>query len=119
MLFNEDSQILRNILDNEIVLHLYSNDINLNKVTTVSDFVQPINFIQRILYDVFWDIDNDTAFIEEDIFFDGPIGKVYGYFTTSNNNLMWAERFTDGPYNIQSNEDKIKLEIALLLKECK
>jgi hypothetical protein len=37
--------------------------------------------------------------------------NVYGYYVvrTSDNKLMWAERFTDGPYPIQNNNDSIRV----------
>lgn len=38
--------------------------------------------------------------------------SVYGYYITSNvgsQQLVWAERFTDGPYTITNNGDSIKI----------
>lgn len=37
--------------------------------------------------------------------------NVYGYYVTNAGGtvLMWAERFTDGPYNIANNGDKIEV----------
>jgi hypothetical protein len=47
--------------------------------------------------------------------FTGALGNVYGYYTTraSSGDLVYAERFTDGPYNIVNNGDQIKLAASL------
>jgi len=43
--------------------------------------------------------------------FTGVVGNVYGYFVTrdTSNDLMWSERFTNGPYNVQNNGDEVKV----------
>lgn len=43
--------------------------------------------------------------------FTGALGNVYGYYLTRNSDghLIWAEKFSDGPYNIQNNGDTIKV----------
>lgn len=37
--------------------------------------------------------------------------NVYGYYVTNSGGtiLMWAERFSDGPYNVVNNGDKIEV----------
>lgn len=43
--------------------------------------------------------------------FTGALGNVYGYFIVGDTSgrLKWAERFSNGPYNIQNNGDAIKI----------
>lgn len=50
--------------------------------------------------------------------FTGALGNVYGYYVTETTGgaLQWAERFTDGPYNIQNNGDQIKVTPAVTLE---
>lgn len=50
--------------------------------------------------------------------FTGNLGNVYGYYFngTTSTTLMWAERFSDGPYNIFNNGDQIKLTPQLTLE---
>lgn len=50
--------------------------------------------------------------------FDEPIGEVYGYFVTQlpTGELVWAERFENGPYRIQTVGDKIKVTPRLTLE---
>ena len=49
--------------------------------------------------------------------FTGALGSVYGYFfvQATSGILMWAERFTDGPYAISNNGDQILLTPRLEL----
>ena len=49
--------------------------------------------------------------------FTGAAGNVYGYFVTqaTSGALMWAERFTDGPYNIANNGDEIRITPRITL----
>lgn len=44
---------------------------------------------------------------------------VYGYFLTqvTSGKLMWAERFTDGPYTIVNNGDAIKVTLNMNVKK--
>ena len=111
--------LLKSITDKVLLLHLYSNDVDLVGVKNVADFEQPINFKQRSLYDIFWSVEDEIAYIEEEVVFDAPVGKVYGYFTTVDNELLWAERFKEAPLNIENRGDKIKFDITLAMKECK
>jgi hypothetical protein len=43
--------------------------------------------------------------------FSGPVGNVYGYYLTQgvSGKLVAAERFANGPYNIQNDGDQIKV----------
>jgi hypothetical protein len=45
--------------------------------------------------------------------------SVYGYFVTqvSSGVLMWAERFTDGPYTIVNNGDEIRITPQVTLAD--
>ena len=45
--------------------------------------------------------------------------SIYGYYVTqaSSGVLMWAERFTDGPYTIVNNGDEIRITPKLTLAD--
>jgi hypothetical protein len=51
------------------------------------------------------------AYAQQTFTFTGNLGNVYGYYMTqaSSGTLVFAERFTDGPYNIVNNGDQIKI----------
>lgn len=50
--------------------------------------------------------------------FTGAVGNIYGYYITrrTTGELMWAERFNNGPYNIQNNGDEIRITPRLSLE---
>ena len=50
--------------------------------------------------------------------FTGAAGNVYGYYVTrdTGGELMWAERFTNGPFDITTNGDEIKITPRLTLE---
>jgi hypothetical protein len=50
--------------------------------------------------------------------FTGSVGNVYGYYVTrdTGGELLWAERFTNGPFDIQTNGDEIKITPRLTLE---
>jgi hypothetical protein len=54
---------------------------------------------------------SSAAAAEQTFNFTGALGNVYGYFVVQavSGKIMWAERFTNGPYNIQNNGDQIKV----------
>jgi len=111
-------ELLKGIINSGLLLHLYNNNVDLKEVESASEFIQPLGFKQRFLYSTFWDVEKETAYIEEDLFFDTAVGEVYGYFITVNNHLLWAERFKDAPLVIANRGDKIKFDITLVMKEC-
>lgn len=58
-----------------------------------------------------------ASYAQQTFTFSGALGNVYGYYVTqsSSGTLMWAERFSDGPYNIANNGDQIKITPRLEL----
>lgn len=58
---------------------------------------------------------SSAAYAQQIFTFTGALGNVYGYYVveTSDGTICWAERFTDGPYNIQNNGDQIKVTPAI------
>lgn len=52
-----------------------------------------------------------AVYPEQTFTFTGALGNVYGYYIvgTTSGKLKWAERFTNGPYNIATNGDQIKV----------
>lgn len=53
----------------------------------------------------------EAAYPEQTFTFTGNLGNVYGYFMTrvTSGDLIYSERFTDGPYNIAGNGYQIKV----------
>lgn len=59
-----------------------------------------------------------AAYPEVVFTFTGIAGNVYGYYVTQTTSgfIMWAERFTTGPYDIQNNGDQIKITPQITLE---
>lgn len=54
---------------------------------------------------------SSAAYPEQVFTFTGALGNVYGYFLKqrTSGKLVYAERFTNGPYNVQNNGDQVKV----------
>ena len=54
---------------------------------------------------------SSIAFAEQTFTLTGALGNVYGYFIVqeTSGKILWAERFSNGPYDIQNNGDQIKV----------
>lgn len=59
-----------------------------------------------------------AAYPQQTFTFTGNLGNVYGYWVaqTTSGKIMWAELFTDGPYNIVNNGDQIKVTVQITLE---
>lgn len=65
-----------------------------------------------------WVVDGSSAAYPQQTWtFTGPVGNVYGYAVTtqSSNILVMAEKFSDGPYNILSSGDIIRVTLSISL----
>ena len=51
--------------------------------------------------------------------FTGSVGNVYGYYVVgvTSGTLLWAERFTDGPYNVTTAGDTIRVTPRITLQD--
>ena len=102
----------------DFILHLFINDIVPKKATTLSDLkeAQGFGYSERILYGIFWQDSYDGLKSMEDIFtFTGKAGKVYGYYITSDDVLIFVEKFKDGPYKVKNAGDQITIKTNLVL----
>lgn len=59
-----------------------------------------------------------AAYPEHTFAFTGAAGNVYGYYVVQavSGALMWAERFTNAPLNIQNNGDEIRITLQITLE---
>ncbi len=58
-----------------------------------------------------------ASYAQQTFTFTGAANSIYGYYVTQANSstLMWAERFSDGPYAIVNNGDAVKITPVLEL----
>lgn len=100
----------------ELTLRLYSNDYDPNFASVSDQFeeVSEINgYTSQTLDASDWFINDGLAEHSTKVWnFTGSVGNVYGYYATvSSGEVVFAERFSNGPYNIASSGDIIRVTI--------
>lgn len=101
-----------------LVLRLYSNDVTPAETDTAVTYTEVTGggYASKTLTGASWNAPTtgDPSYIDYAIqtwTFTGAVGNVYGYYLTrsTGGELVYAERFTAAPYNIQNNGDKINV----------
>lgn len=108
----------------DLVLRLYSSDTTPSESDTEATYTEVTGggYSAANITAASWTITpgNPTtaAYPEVTFAFTGAVGNVYGYYVTqvTSGSLMWAERFTNGPFNIQNNGDEIKITPQITLE---
>ncbi len=107
---------LKLILSRELILRLYTNNINLDYYLEIDDFKEATggDYTTIILEVDGWKFgfkaDDPIATYPEQVFsFKGPVGLVYGYYLTNEdgNIVRWAEKFADVPYDVLRMGDTV------------
>jgi len=101
----------------DLTIHLYTGVTPITETMVVGDFTElPVaNGYASIPLTGTWTItEADPSLAEHtlvDWTFTGTVGNVHGYFVTraTGGELMWAEEFTNGPYDIQTASDQIRI----------
>ena len=116
--------LLRKITGHEpqgdLVLHLYINNYIPNENSALKSFdeVNGAGYAPKIMWGVMWD-EKTTYFENTEIFEFGDVIKkfsVYGYYATGRGQLIFAERFDDGPYKIQIKGDKVEVKVRMEIR---
>jgi len=103
----------------DIVLRLYTNDVTPTANSIHGDFTalaSASGYAPITLTATSWTIVSGTATYPQQTFtFTAGVGNVYGYYvsTATSNELLLVERFDNGPYNIASNGDQIKITLGV------
>lgn len=108
-------------------MRLYANNVIPTETSTVATFTEVANGLGyttggQSLIPGSWSVvsgnPSQAEHTELTWTFTGAAGLVYGYFVTrdTGGELMWAERFTNGPFNITVNGDQIKVTPRLTLE---
>ena len=116
--------ILNKTLPQNVVLRLYSNNVTPAETDVAATYTEVTGFgyTSVTLPGTSWTITpgnpTSASFAQQTFTFTGSFGNVYGYFMTqlTSGFIMWAERFTDGPYNIVNNGDQIKITPVITLE---
>lgn len=101
----------------DLKLRLFENNYTPVEASVVGDFTEATfsGYAAITLTGASWTLttaDPAVADYAQQTFTASAAGNsVYGYYVTNNAGtvLMWAERFTDGPYTITGNGDVVKV----------
>lgn len=108
----------------DLVIHLYGNDQTPVETDLIGDYTEISGggYAAVNLTAGSWVVTSGTPtsadYPQITWTFTGAVGNVYGYYVTrqTGGELMWAERFTNGPFNIQNNGDVIRVTPRLTLE---
>lgn len=107
------------------VLKLYSNNYTPAETDTAANFTELSGngYAAINLTAASWTITAgdpcDATYPLQTFTFSGAAGNVYGYYIVgqTSGTLLWAEKFTDGPYNITAAGDTIKVTPKFQFKD--
>lgn len=105
-----------------LILKLYSNDYTPNSDSDSNTFTEVTTgngYTSKTLTGSTWSIaDGVATYPQQTWTFTGAVGNVYGYYvTTSSGTVVFAERFSSGPFNIASNGDVIRVTISFSITQ--
>lgn len=101
-----------------LVLRLFTNNVTPGETDTAGTYTEASGFgySALTLTGASWGSPSEgapssIAYAQQTFTFTGALGNVYGYYLTrsTSGRIAYAERFSDGPYNIANNGDQIKI----------
>lgn len=107
-----------------LVLRLYTNDYTPVEGTVEADLTDASGsgYAEEVLTPASWTTTTgdptESVYPQVTFAFTGALGNVYGYMLeqATSGKVVWAERFTNGPYNVQNNGDEIKVTPKITLE---
>lgn len=101
----------------DLVLHLFTNNIVPSESDTAGTYTEAYGsgYASISLTGANWTIaegePSEASYPQQTFTFTGALGNVYGYYLTraTSGRIAYAERFSDGPYNVAASGDQIKL----------
>lgn len=120
-----EEKLLKYMLNNSAALdqalHLYFNDPTISQSSVVGDFseVAAAGYSAVTLSGASWTFSTATASYPEQTFTLSTNATAYGYYvTTTSNDLLWAERFTNAPFNLPGSGGQIAITLNITLSDC-
>jgi len=108
----------------DLVIKLYSSDTTPAETDTVATYTETSGggYSDETLVAANWTVTpgapTSASYPEVVFAFTGAAGNIYGYYIVQavSGDLVWAERFTNGPFNVQNNGDEIKVTPNITLE---
>jgi hypothetical protein len=112
-----------NISTTEILLvKLFTNNTTLSVNDTAASYTEVVNgtggYSYKTLSASSWNVSgNIAAYPSQTWTFTGAVGNIYGYYVIrqTTGDLVFSEKFSGGPYNVQTNGDNISVTINLTI----
>lgn len=106
-----------------LILKLFTNNVTPGEASVAADLTEAAGsgYSSITLTGASWTVSGTAptqiAFAQQTFTFTGALGNVYGYFLVraTGGELVVAERFSDGPYNVANNGDTIKVTPVLTM----
>lgn len=107
----------------DLILRLYTNNKVPSAGDSISSFVEASGsgYAANNLVANDWVIESGdptiASYPQVTFGFTGSLGDVYGYYVTqeTSNVVMFAEKFSNGPFNIQNSGDEIRINLRFVL----
>jgi len=101
-----------------LLLKLFSNNVTPSEIDTVLTYTEVTGggYTYKTLTPSTWSVAGGSANYPAQTFtFTGAVGNVYGYYVVraTTGDLVFAERFATGPFNVQTNGDNISVTLNL------
>lgn len=111
------SRMLNKSATGDVKIQLYSSNTTPAESDTISTYTLITDPAAITLTGASWTVTTGTASYSQQTFTFTGANTVYGYVVTNSagTTLLWAEKFTDGPYSIPSGGGTIKITPSISL----
>lgn len=119
------ANIVNKTAPENLVLKLYTNNVTPAETDTAATYTEASGsgYAALTLTGASWTIveggPSEASYAQQTFTSTGGgWGNTYGYFVVevTSGIIKWAERFTDGPYNVQNNGDQVKITPKITLE---
>lgn len=115
--------IVNKVVPENLVLRLFTNNITPAETDTVASYTEASGsgYGAITLPGAGWTVTAATpsyaSYAQQAFIFTGALGNVYGYYLTrvTSGRIAWAERFTDGPYTVNTTGTEIRIPPRITL----
>ena len=118
-------KMLNHTAPDNVKLKLFINNVTPAEDDVVGTYTEATGagYAAKTLTGGSWTVETDTGvttaeYAEQEFVFTGAQANVYGYYVTDSagTGLLWAERFTDGPYSIPAGGGSITVTPKIVLE---